>query len=104
MSETLKSYVINKIKKTCYKYKYYLINCEISKDIISIKIATKQKFSYFRRIIEKEYPTEDIEYLLPSYLERLIFHMRLVEKGNEDMIDTLTSEEYDILVKTLNIK
>ena len=104
MSETLKSYFINKIKKTCYKYKYYLINCEISKDIISIKIATKQKFSYFRRIIEKKYPTKDIEYLLPSYLERLIFHMRLVEKGNEDMIDTLTSEEYDILVKTLNIK
>ena len=99
-----KSYVINKIKKTCYKYKYYLINCEISKDIISIKIATKQKFSYFRRIIEKEYPTEDIEYLLPSYLEKLVFHMRLAEKGNEDIIDTLTSEEYDILVKTLNIK
>ena len=99
-----KSYVINKIKETCYKYKYYLMNCEISKDIISIKIATKQKFSYFRRIIEKEYPTEDIEYLLPSYLEKLVFHMRLAEKGNEDIIDTLTSEEYDILVKTLNIK
>ena len=104
MSKTLKSYVINKIKETCYKYKYYLINWKISKDIISIKIATKQKFSYFRRIIEKEYPIEDIEYLLPSYLERLVFHMRLTEKGNENMIDTLTSEEYDILVKTLNTK
>lgn len=97
MNTIVSFYVKNRIRQTCYKYKYYLVKYEESIDKLSIKITTKDKTNKFDRIIEKEYPIKNILRHLQKYLNELIFRMKIL-----DPVENITSEEYNQYIKLLN--